>query len=660
MATSRPDSRRDFSAISDQIDLANLAQSEAAELARESTGDPTMHPDVLAAIVARADGIPLFIEQLAAMTRTDGQPWGSSGSVSDIPLSLRDLFQTQLDSLGEALVVAQVAATIGRDFDADTLLGVHQRLEAEGERPIDGPWLQDALVRLSDAGLLVRRRVGGDRLRFRHGLLAEAAYESQLLTERMTRHRAIANVLLDSPAGESQPSLLARHFREAGQPVEAIGEHIRASEHAGAAGEFGEALAQLDHAEALLPRVDDPLPLELAIRMARGGARSASEGLAAVGLEAEFDRCTEICRELEQRESNDTLLANVNAGLWSYYVTRGRLGDAAELTNGMARSADPADESMPANISSQRATELIFCGHWTEARVEFEAAVDGYATLTLDQHRWVTPSDPYAASLALLGPVLAVTGEADRAHDVIAEAIRRSEQLAYPRGPYSVAFTRIYETWMHRMLGQYDQALEAANDAVQIGAKYGFMDWQLLGQLHVFAAEARLDIRQGAHHQMGPILAFWRQLGAGVGIPLFLVEQAELHVIAGELEPAKACLDEAFLLALNGGTHSDEPAPERLRQNELLAEAHRTRARVLAAEGASSGEVQAELRAAASVAESQGATLFALNAHLDTWELLPDDVGARDTLVGLRQVVDRFSAGSSFAQLDRARRIVAV
>jgi tetratricopeptide (TPR) repeat protein len=564
----------------------------------------------------------------------------------------------QLDALGDSLRVAQVAATMGRDFDTETLLQVHRRLEADGEPRIDRVWLEDALVRLSDAGLLVRRRVGGDRLRFRHALLGEAAYESQLLSERMIRHRAVAQVLIGTAAKDSQPGSIARHFREAGLPLDAIVYHLRASDKASAGGEFGEALDQLEQAEALLTKVDDPLPLELSIRMARGAARSASEGLAAVGLEEEFDRCTAICSELGQSGSHKILLADVTAGLWSYYVTRGRIDAAEKLTAKLDDAETAHDPMWAAVVSSSRATELYFCGHWSDARDEFGRSVEAFDRVPLADKAAVTPHDTHAAALAILGPVLAVTGDIDLGHEAIAKAVRRSEQLAFPRGPYSVAFTRIYETWMLRTLGDFEQALLAANEAVQIGAKYGFMDWQLLGQLHVLACEAHLGLRQDGPQQMAPILEYWTQLGAGVGIPLFLLDLVDLHLLAGDLEAADQCLDRAFAIAVNGGTYSEQPAPERLRQNMLLAETHRAKARVLAASGGPESAVRTELESAISVARSQGATLFVLQAQLDSLDLLKGD-DAKPSDESLRLTVEQFSPGSSSPQLDRARRLVA-
>jgi class 3 adenylate cyclase len=660
LATSRPDSRHDFGGVFRELRLNTLTRTEAAELAAESGPGENLDAELLATIVERADGVPLFIEQLVTLARSKPETSDAADPDADIPSSLRDLFQMQLDALGGVLVVAQVAATIGRDFDVGTLMDVHRRLEVEGEPPIEQDWLEGALVSLSEAGMLIRRRLGGDRLRFRHALLGDAAYQSQLLTERANRHKAIAEVLVGSETGQNQPGLVAMHFQRAGQPADSITQHLLAADKAGAAGEFAEALTQLDLAEGLMVDLDDSLPAELGIRMARGAARSASEGLAALGLEDEFDRCRELCAELETRESHGVQLENVIAGLWGYYVTRGRLDAAQEITEGNTRhpgySVDPLRR---AYVDSQRATESMFCGRWSEARQFFEDTIDGFRDMPTNDSRWVTPHDPYAASLAFLGPVCAVTGDVERGRRMSERSHKRARELRYPRGPYTIAFNLIYETWTSRLVGEYADAVTIAAEATEIGNTYGFMDWQLLGQLNGLLAQAHLGTIDDGPQQMEPILDFWCQLGAGVGIPMFLIEMAELRLDAGESDLCESTLDRAFTIALNGGTRNVFPAADHHRQNQMLAEAHRIRARLLASRDASPSEIRSEFQRAISVAAAQGSLLFELRAQLDMVDYLSPQDRPEDLLESVRSTTEAFDDDSSFLRLDRARRLVA-
>ena len=119
-------------------------------------------PEALAAkIVERADGVPLFVEELArAVIEAQGSREGVERALSrprrrrpDVPAALHASLMARLDRLGPmAREVTQIGAVIGRDFTYELLAPVAGRSEAE---------LADALGRLADAGLVfsaARRR----------------------------------------------------------------------------------------------------------------------------------------------------------------------------------------------------------------------------------------------------------------------------------------------------------------------------------------------------------------------------------------------------------------------------------------------------------------------------------------------------------------------
>jgi class 3 adenylate cyclase len=651
--TSRPEADHWNRDSLDELPVGPLPEADATVLAGATRGGAGMADDVLSRIVERADGVPLYIEQLVGIA--------SEGGSESIPPSLRDLLQTQLDQLGDAVAIAQVAATIGREFDRDTLAAVFARLADSGAGRVTPRQLDDALLQLSDAGMIVARRVGEGRLKFRHALLSDAAYECQLLSERTERHAAVAEVLVASGVAEREASRVAAHFERAGNHPAAISHYLAGIERAAADGEFVEALSLAASAEALLDHLDDPVPWELAIRMARGAARSASEGLAAEGLEAEFDRCRDLCRLLADREDAGVQLLNVAGGLWSYYVTRGRLAEAAAITADSERVAESSDDDLyRAYAISQRGTESMFAGRWSTARDELETAVAMFDAIEGQPHQWVTPHDTHAASMALLATVAALTGDVGRSEEMMARSLERAGTLPFPRGPYSVAFARIYETWIQRMLGDHEGSERAAVAAVEIGLTYGFVDWQLLGQLHLLAAQAWLDENPDGMREMTPVLDLWHQLGAGVALPVFLITQAELFVRAGDLEAAAEHLDRTFRFAMNGGADSDQPAAEPHRQDELLAEAHRVQSHLLARRGADPIDVRMSLECAIEVADRQGAHLIALKTLCDMHELLaledrPVDLGDRTAATLARC---RFGTGPA-PLLDRARELLA-
>jgi hypothetical protein len=134
---------------------------------------------------------------------------------------------------------------------------------------------------------------------------------------------------------------------------------------------------------------------------------------------------------------------------------------------------------------------------------------------------------------------------------------------------------------------------------------------------------------------------------------------AELQLNAGEGDLCDSTLDRAFTIALNGGTRNDFPAADQHQQNQMLADAHRIRARLLASRGAPPSEVRSEFERATSIAAAQGSLLFELRAQLDMVDHLRPEHRPEDLLDSVSKTTAAFGDDSSFLQLDRARRLVA-
>ena len=201
-------------------------------------------------IARRSDGIPLFVEQLAD-DRASSAPTGQRGH---IPASLAELLQARLDGAGSSKRVAQIAATLGREFEAAVVEAVVTRLQDEGKLdPLDRP-VGEHLDRLLESHLIEPDEDQPGRFRFHHALLGQAAYESQLHRERPARHEALARVLAEAgiDGRAADPAVLAYHFDEAGLVVEAVGQYLAAAARGQDIGAYDEVLTHLDRAAELL------------------------------------------------------------------------------------------------------------------------------------------------------------------------------------------------------------------------------------------------------------------------------------------------------------------------------------------------------------------------------------------------------------------------
>jgi predicted ATPase len=171
------------------LSLRRLGRDESDELVRGISGDPAPLPsEVVDDIVERADGVPLFLEELTKAV-LETTHLGAVPAVSlAVPATLHASLVARLDRLGPmAKEIAQVGAAIGRDFAYELLAAAVQRSEAE---------LQEALGRIVDAGLVSQRGLPPQAtFLFKHALVQDTAYSTLLRGPRRALHARIAHAL---------------------------------------------------------------------------------------------------------------------------------------------------------------------------------------------------------------------------------------------------------------------------------------------------------------------------------------------------------------------------------------------------------------------------------------------------------------------------------
>src|SRR5262249_55936927 len=188
------------------------------------TDGKTFPTEMLQQIIIRTDGVPLFIEEITKailesgqLKETDGH-YELTGSLSTfaIPATLQDSLMARLDRLMTGKVIAQLGATIGRQFSYVLLQAVSQSDEAT---------LQRELGRLVEVEMVYQRGVPPHATYvFKHALIQDAAYQSLLKSTRQQCHQRIAQVLeAQFPAlVETQPELVAQHYTAAGCAEQAM------------------------------------------------------------------------------------------------------------------------------------------------------------------------------------------------------------------------------------------------------------------------------------------------------------------------------------------------------------------------------------------------------------------------------------------------------
>lgn len=189
-------------------------------------------------IVERADGVPLFAEEMANMVNLD--------QTANVPETLYDLLAARLDHMGEANLTAQLASTLGREFDLNLLAKIF---------PHGADALARTLSALDASGLIVSG-LGADR-KFKHSLIQEVAYQSQTKADQQAVHLLIAQVLQRDfcELVANQPELLARHLSDGGSTHQAIKYWIKAGQLGIERSAYLEAIEDFNSGLALLPQL---------------------------------------------------------------------------------------------------------------------------------------------------------------------------------------------------------------------------------------------------------------------------------------------------------------------------------------------------------------------------------------------------------------------
>jgi predicted ATPase len=245
IATSRPEFRPSWGMRSHHsaISLAPLKRAQVYQMVGQLASRHALSKDVVEGVSERTGGVPLFIEEVTRLLLERGVV----GGVQAIPPTLRQSLAARLDRLGPAREVAQIGAVLGREFAYPLLRDVAE---------LDEPALQASLERLAEADLLfVDGAPPQSTYRFKHALIQDAAYESQLKSRRQALRRRAAETLRDDPErAAAEPELIAHHFTQAGLDDLAIEWWGKAGDQALRRSAFQEAIAHLGRAIEMADR----------------------------------------------------------------------------------------------------------------------------------------------------------------------------------------------------------------------------------------------------------------------------------------------------------------------------------------------------------------------------------------------------------------------
>jgi class 3 adenylate cyclase/tetratricopeptide (TPR) repeat protein len=461
--TSRPEFRPPWAPRSDvmQLTLTRLPRHQSEEMVVRVTRGKLVPAEVLAQVVAKTDGIPLFVEELvktileAGLMQEDAGRYRLTGPLPPlaIPATLQDALMARLDRLAVVKEVAQLGAVLGREFAYELLRAV---------APLDEATLQHGLARLVEAELLYQRGIFPQATYlFKHALVQDAAYQSLLRSTRQQYHQRIAQVLEAQFAEtvETQPEVLAHHYTEAGLTAQAIPYWQRAGEravgrsaHVEAIGHFRMALEVLE----LLPDAPERVRQELTLQRALGASLLATQGFAASDVEHAYTRARALCQWLGDIPE----IFPVLFGLWGFYETRGDLRTARELAEPLLTLAQRQhDPARLLHAHRARGDTLCHLGACVPARAHL---AQGLALDPPQQYRSpavLSGPDPGRGGRLLAALSLGILGHPDQALQGSHEALPLAPELSHP---CRLAYARTRAARLHGVLWEWPAAQEQA------------------------------------------------------------------------------------------------------------------------------------------------------------------------------------------------------
>ena len=536
------------------LTLNRLARRAAAALVGQTSGGRRLPPALMDAIVAKTEGVPLFIEELTktvlelGMLRNtpEGLALVASRGALAIPASLQDSLMARLDHLASAKDLVQVGAAIGREFTYELLDAVAAREPAD---------LDQALARLVKSELVFQRGTPPEAVyAFKHALVQDVAYASLLKSRRSELHGRIAAVLEARFADlvARQPELLAHHLTAAGLADRAIDFWLRAGQLAVGRSANREAISHLTTALEMLgnrPPTDEQLRRELEVQIALGPPLTATRGFAAPEVETAHARAEHLARRYEHRRH----LARALRGLCYVNHVRGHILRTSELCSELVELAEQGDDLvMQADAHNALAFNLFHQGEHRSAREHLE----------ISSAKILQAGDP--ANALSRGVNIHVFGRAYRAHvdwhlgfaDAALRAAQDAIDLAHRLvHPFSLAVALAYAAMLHQFRREPREVRARADAARSICNEHGFSyygAWAAI--MNGWAVAEDGDVEDGiARVRVG--VRDLRATGAELRLPYYLGILADLYRRAQRLEDAIVTLAEARAAAERNEEH---------------------------------------------------------------------------------------------------------
>ncbi len=522
-----------------QIALQPLSPLESRRVIQAALGRTRPSTPLIQRIVDKADGNPLFLEELAQTVLEHGEEW----ETLPIPETIQAVLAARIDQLPtETKRLLQVAAILGERVRFSLLQAV-TGLAVET--------LHQELAHLQAKEFLYKTHLVPEHIyTFKHILTQEVAYQSLLQHTRRQYHQRIVQVLAEQfpEIQETQPELIAYHCTEAGLKEQAITYWGQAGQRAVERSAYVEAMTHFTKGMNILKTLPDTSEYrkqELTLLIALGPVVSAVKGQISPEVEQIYRRAQVLCQQEEP------LLFPVLYGLWRFYGGRGEQATARALAEELLHMAHRLRNAGLQVVSRYAMGATLYrIGALAESLAHLEQGLSFYNPL---QHRPLAKQysvDPGVGCLCFAAHAQWLLGYPDQALQMSEEALRLVQQ---PPHAFSLATVLHFAAVLHHFRRE-PQAVQAyAERAMAHASAQAFLYWLAQAtMLRGWAQAMQGDTEEGlAQIQRG--LTIYQTPEDALSKPYPLSLLAEVYELRGQIDQGLDVLEQALTLVEQGG-----------------------------------------------------------------------------------------------------------
>lgn len=578
------------------IQLEPLSSAETETMARGVADGKAIPAVVLREICARAEGVPLFVEEITKTVLESGALRVSEGGyelAGDlpkglIPATVRDSLTARLDRLGEAREVLRLASVLGREFSYRMLYAVGPSTEQV---------LTYSLARAEEAQLVYCTAPQPDaQYAFKHALIRDAAYDSLFRKARKQYHDQVARTLASKfpELAESQPELLATHFDAAEQPKEAASYWLNAGRRGLEKAAHREAMAHLEAGLRdlkCLPEDEDRHKLELGFQLSAMAGNMAIRGWSS----QEVEHCSTRARDLSIQLSDHQSLFGSLWGLWTVHFLRSEFNLALPIAQDVLKMG--LQSGMPMlEILGRQATGYthFYRGEFVLAK---EHAERGISLFEMETERLIVKTfqfTPTSMMHAFLGVSLWMMGDPEEGLRTLLAGQQLGKQM---NNPACTACMLGMGLPLFPLWNELSRMRDDARELFPLCEQEGFVLWPPVAEIYLGWAEAQDGDRQAGVAAMQRGIEKVRKLNSEIAyLQNVALLSDELHKLGRDSE-ARDILDTGLAKAREHG------------DGLMLPEVYRIRGEIRLNAGDRAG-AQADFDEAIQVARSQRAVIY--------------------------------------------------